>query len=47
MLKISQMARDWFGDAFVDYFTATREWETREFQKHISDWEISRYFEII
>jgi glutamine synthetase len=46
-LKVSQMARDWFGDAFVDHFTATREWEAREFQKHISDWEISRYLEII
>jgi glutamine synthetase len=46
-LKTSQMARDWFGDTFVDHFTATREWEVREFQKHISDWEISRYIEII
>ena len=24
-----------------------REWEEREFRKHISDWELSRYFEII
>lgn len=46
-LKSSQMARDWFGDAFVDHFTATREWEAREFRRHISDWEISRYFEVI
>jgi glutamine synthetase len=46
-LKTSQMARDWFGDSFVDHFAATREWEAREFQKHISDWEISRYFEVI
>lgn len=46
-LKTSQMARDWFGEAFVDHFAATREWEAREFRKHISDWEISRYFEII
>ena len=26
-LKQSQMARNWFGDAFVDHFAATREWE--------------------
>ncbi len=27
--------------------TATREWEEREFRKHITDWEMERYFEII
>jgi glutamine synthetase len=46
-LKASRPARDWFGDAFVEHFAATREWEEREFRKHISDWELSRYFEII
>ena len=46
-LKKSKMARDWFGDAFVEHFAATREWEEREFRKHITDWELSRYFEII
>jgi len=46
-LKASAMARDWFGDAFVDHFAATREWEEREFRRHITDWELARYFEII
>jgi glutamine synthetase len=46
-LKQSTMAREWFGDAFVDHFAATREWEEREFRKHITDWELARYFEII
>jgi glutamine synthetase len=46
-LKQSRMAREWFGDAFVQHFAATREWEEREFRKHITDWELSRYFEII
>lgn len=46
-LKQSQMARDWFGNEFVDHFAATREWEEREFRKHITDWELARYFEII
>lgn len=45
--KISDAARSLFGDAFVDHFSATREWEEREFRKHISDWEMERYFEII
>jgi glutamine synthetase len=46
-LKASKVARDWFGDAFVDHYAATREWEEREFRKHITDWELARYFEII
>jgi glutamine synthetase len=46
-LKASKMARDWFGDEFVDHFAATREWEEREFRRHITDWEMARYFEII
>lgn len=46
-LKASKPAREIFGDAFVDHFAATREWEEREFRKHITDWEMDRYFEII
>ncbi len=45
--KNSVAARDLFGDAFVDHFGASREWEEREYRKHISDWEMERYFEII
>ncbi len=46
-LRRSKMARAWFGDAFVDHYAATREWEEREFRKAITDWEMERYFEII
>jgi len=46
-LKASSVARERFGDAFVEHFAATREWEEREFRKHISQWEMDRYFEII
>ena len=46
-LKACQPARDILGDTFVDHFAATREWEEREFRKHITDWELQRYFEII
>jgi len=46
-LKQSRMAREYFGDAFVDHFAATREWEEREFRKQVTDWELARYFEII
>ncbi|MCW5774095.1 MAG: glutamine synthetase, partial [Rhodospirillaceae bacterium] len=46
-LKRSEAAKDLFGQAFVDHYAATREWEEREFRKHVSDWELDRYFEII
>jgi len=46
-LKASGAARSLFGDAFVDHYSATREWEEREFRKAITDWEMDRYFEII
>jgi glutamine synthetase len=45
--RASKAARALFGDAFVDHYASTREWEEREFRKHISDWELDRYFEII
>ena len=40
-------ARDLFGDAFVEHYAATRDWEEREFRKAVTDWELARYFEII
>ena len=46
-LKGSVAARALFGETFVEHFAASREWEEREFRKHITDWELKRYFEII
>ena len=46
-LKASQPARALFGDAFVEHYAASREWEEREFRRAITDWEMQRYFEII
>lgn len=45
--KGSKVARRLFGDAFVDHHAASREWEERAFRKHVTDWELERYFEII
>ncbi len=45
--KASTAAREMFGNEFVDHFAASREWEEREFRKHVTDWELNRYFEII
>jgi glutamine synthetase len=46
-LKKSKAGRALFGDDFVEHYAASREWEEREFRKHITDWELARYFEII
>ena len=47
IFRNSQLARDWFGDDFVDHFAATREWEWRQWLDAVTDWELKRYFEII
>jgi glutamine synthetase len=47
IFQASELARDWFGDLFVDHFAATREWEHRQWQDAVTDWERKRYFEII
>jgi len=46
-LKASASARSLFGDAFVEHYAATREWEERQYRRHVTDWELARYFEII
>lgn len=43
----SDAARDLFGDTFVDHFAASRDWEVREHERFVSDWQLQRYFEII
>ncbi|MCG8418613.1 MAG: glutamine synthetase family protein [Proteobacteria bacterium] len=43
----SELSRNSFGDEFVEHYAATRDWETREFERAITDWELARYFEII
>ena len=45
--RTSDIARDWLGDTFVDHFAATRDWEHRQWQDAVTDWELKRYFEII
>ncbi len=32
---------------FANILANSHEWEEREYRKHVSDWEMSRYFEII
>ncbi len=46
-LDKSSVARESFGEAFVDHYVATRLWEAREYERHVNDWQLKRYFEII
>jgi glutamine synthetase len=46
-LRRSRMARDWFGDGFVEHFATTREAEVAAQRAWVSDWELHRYFEMI
>jgi len=46
-MKTSKLAKELFGEIFVEHFTQTREWEWRQHLKAVTDWEYRRYFEII
>jgi len=47
MMKQSSIAKEIFGEHFVDHFVNTREWEWKQHLKAVTDWEYRRYFEII
>lgn len=46
-LAASEEARGIFGNAFIDHFLSTRDWEVREYERYVNDWQLKRYFEII
>lgn len=46
-LAASTAARELLGETFVDHFVRTREWEVRQFNLAVTDWERQRYFEVI
>jgi len=41
----STVARDWFGDAFVDHYVAMRRWEVERHRRAVTEWERRRYLE--
>lgn len=43
----SAAARDLFGDAFAAHYVTSRDWETREYERAVTDWQLARYLEII
>jgi glutamine synthetase len=46
-MQNSDVAKELFGEKFVEHFTQTREWEWRQHAKAVTDWELKRYFEIV
>jgi glutamine synthetase len=43
----SQLARQVLPEAFIQHYVRTREWEVRQHQKSVSEWELERYFESV
>lgn len=46
-LAESEKARGILGEAFVDHYVRTREWEVREHRRSVSSWQLQRYFESV
>lgn len=46
-LADSALARELFGDSFVEHFVQTRRWEWNQFMQNVTSWELQRYFEIV
>ncbi len=45
LFEKSNVARDWFGDGFVDHYTAMRRWEIEKERRAVTEWQRRRYFE--
>jgi glutamine synthetase len=46
-LRASESAREILGDGFVDHYIRTRDWECRQYNRSVSEWELRRYFEAV
>jgi glutamine synthetase len=47
LLRRSERAREILGEAFVDHYVRTREWEVRRFERAVTTWELERYLELV
>jgi glutamine synthetase len=47
LLAKSDVAKQILGEGFVDHYVRTRQWEVRQFERVVTDWELARYFESI
>jgi len=46
-LEASTVAREILGATFVDHYVRTRDWEARQYERAVTEWELARYFEAI
>jgi glutamine synthetase len=46
-LARSDHARTILGAPFVDHYVRTREWEVRQYERVVTEWELNRYFEAV
>ncbi|MGF0537240.1 glutamine synthetase family protein [Agrobacterium sp. ES01] len=46
-LDRSAVAREIFGEDFIEWFVGARQFEYAEYQKHVSEWELRRYLGIV
>jgi glutamine synthetase len=47
LLEGSKAAREILGETFVDHYVRTRDWEVRQYDRAVTDWELKRYFEAV
>jgi glutamine synthetase len=47
LLAASARAKEILGAGFVDHYVRSREWEVRQFDRAVTDWELKRYFEAV
>jgi glutamine synthetase len=47
LFKNSVVAKEYLGADFVEHFATTREWEVREYEKAVTNWDRRRYFELV
>jgi len=43
----SRAAREILGEPFVDHYVRTRDWEARQYERAVTEWELERYFEAV
>ncbi len=46
-LERSERARELLGEVFVDHYVRTRQWEVRQYERAVTNWELERYMELI
>jgi len=47
MMKEGSVARELFGDAFVEHFGGTRLHEVKVWNEAVTNWELERYMELV